>query len=53
MANDQRPVWADRQAAMARRAADKEAWVPSWEGTPAAALWGYRSSSIAGGREVA
>ena len=48
----QRPVWAKRQAAMARRAADMEAWVTLWEGTPAAASWRYRSTCIAGWREV-
>jgi hypothetical protein len=48
----QRPVWAKRKAAMARRAADMEALVTLWHGTPAAASWRYRLNCIAGWHEV-
>ncbi len=48
----ERPGWADRQAAMADRAASLEAWVRSWKGAEAASSWNYRSRCIAQWDEV-
>lgn len=48
----ERPPWAQRQAAMADRAASLEAWVRSWKGAEAASSWNYRSRCIAQWDEI-
>jgi hypothetical protein len=47
-----RPAWAERQAAMAQRAAALEAWVRSFKGAAAAATWDRRQRSIEQWREI-
>jgi len=47
-----RPAWAERQAAMAHRAAVLEAWVRSFRGAAAAPTWDRRQRSIARWREL-
>jgi hypothetical protein len=47
-----RPAWAERQAAMARRAAAVATWVRSHQGAEAAATWEHRSRCIERWREI-